>query len=78
MPPERQTSSWVRRNIRCFPTRAPIAIDDVAPVVEFFEVDETRGDGAGGEGGGGKADGFGLVDVGALGVREPGVELGEG
>ena len=28
--------------------------------------------------GGGEADGFGLVDVGSLGVGEPGVELGEG
>ena len=27
---------------------------------------------------GGQTDGFGLVDVGGLGVGEPGVELGEG
>ena len=26
----------------------------------------------------GQADGFGLVDVGLLGMGEPGVELGEG
>ncbi len=28
--------------------------------------------------GGGQADGLGLVDVGLLGMGEPGVELGEG
>ena len=78
MPPERQTSLGIRRNIRCFPTRAPIAVDDKAARVEFFQVDEAGGDGAGGEGGSGEADGFGLVDVRGLGVGEPGVELGEG
>ncbi len=78
MPPKRQTRLRIAAHVRGFPTRAPIAVDDKTPLVQFLEVDEARGDGAGREGGGGEADGFGLVDAGGLGVGEPGVELGEG
>ena len=58
----------------------PVAVDDEAPQVEFFEVDVPRGDGPAREGGGGETDGFRLVHGGrgGLGVYEPDVELGEG
>lgn len=78
MPPKRQTRLRIAAHVRGFPARAPIAVDDKAALVQFFQVDEARGDGARGKGRGGEADGFGLVDARGLGVREPGVELGEG
>lgn len=78
MPPKRQTGPWVRPHVLGLSAGAPVAVDDEAGGVEFFEVDEPAGDGARGQMGGREADGFGLVDVGLLGVGEPGVELGEG
>lgn len=77
MPPKRQTGSWVRLHVLGFPAGAPIAVDDEPGGVKFLEVDEPAGNGARGQMGGGQADGLGLVDVGLLGVVEPGVELGE-
>ncbi len=78
VPPERQARFRIALHICRFAARAPVAVDDEAGGVEFFQVHVATGDGAGGEVGGGEADGFGLVDVGGLGGGEPGVELGEG
>ena len=78
MPPKRQRAPWVAPHVGGLAARVPIAVDDEAAGVELFEVDVAGRDGAAGEGGGGEADGFGLVDGRGLGMREPGVELGEG
>ena len=76
-PPERQTSAWIGRNVRCLSTGTPVAVYDKTARVEFFQVDVAGGDGPGGEVCGGEADGLGLVDLGLLSVSEPGVELSE-
>lgn len=47
-------------------------------MVEFFEVDESRGDGARWQGGCGKADAFRERDAVLLSGGEPAVKLGEG
>lgn len=47
-------------------------------MVEFFEVDESRGDGARRQGGCGKADTLRERDAVLLSGGEPAVELGEG
>ena len=75
MPPKRQTRLRIAAHVRGFPTRAPIAVDDKTPLVQFLEVDEARGDGAGREGGGGEADGLGLTDPAVARESEPGMEL---
>lgn len=68
----------VRRHVRRLAAAAPVAVYDEAAGVEFFEVDVAAGDAAAGEAGRRQADRFRLVDGGQLGLREPGVELGEG
>lgn len=78
MPPKRERRAWVRGHVFCLAARAPIAVDDEASVIEFFEIDETGGDAARGQRSGGEAYRLGLVDGRLLGVCEPGVELGEG
>ena len=78
MPPKRQACPRIARHVCRLSARTPIAVDDEAGGVEFFEVDVAAGDRARGEVAGGEADGFGLMDVRGLGGGEPGVELGEG
>ena len=63
MPPEGQARLRVTLYVSRLARRAPVAVDDEARGVEFFEVDEAGADAAGGEVCGGEADGFGLVDV---------------
>lgn len=46
VPPKRQTSSWVRPHVFGLSAGAPIAVNDKPGGVEFFEIDESAGNGA--------------------------------
>jgi len=78
MPPKGKSSVGVRLDVFGFAGSAPVAVDDEATVVHFFQVDHAGAHAARGELGGGEGDGFGLVNFFGGGVFEPGVELGEG
>ena len=76
-PPKRQAGLRVTPHVLGLAARAPVAVDDEAPRVEFLQVHEARRHNAGRERRRGQAHGFGLVDRRRLRVREPRVELRE-
>ena len=78
MPPKSKSGVGVGLDVFGFAGSAPVAVDDEAGVVHFFQVDHAGADAARRQLGGGEGDGFGLVDFFGGGVFEPGVELGEG
>lgn len=77
-PPEGQAGKGVGGDVGGLARGAPVGVDDEATCVELLEVDHARGHAAGRQRGSRDGDGLRLVHAGALGVREPGVELGEG